>query len=181
MLPKELENGFVIREVTQQELSTILRLNFDRIFKNRSNELFSSSIPDDINLKIKERANKDNRFRLRLVLFQGQEVVGWHFGYAVDAETYYMQNSAILESFRGQGLYGRLLETVLERISEEGFQVVTSSHHPNNAAVLIPKLKAGFIINSVQFHEKFRFLVDLKYFFCPNRRKAFGKNIGLDL
>lgn len=69
----------------------------------------------------------------------------------------------------------------MERLKQEGFQVVTSTHHPNNAAVLIPKLKFGFIISGMQLHERFRFLIELKYFFNEERRKAYSKNIGLEL
>lgn len=108
-------------------------------------------------------------------------MVGWHFGQATDPETYYMQNSAVLEPFRNQGLYKLLLNHVMQKTKDEGFQVLTSTHHPNNASVLIPKLKAGFVISGMQLHERFRFLIELKYFFNEERRKAYSKNIGLEL
>lgn len=91
-----------------------------------------------------------------------------------------MQNSAVLEGFRGQGLYAALLEAVLDKLGQEGFQVVTSTHHPNNAAVLIPKIKKDFVITAMHFHERFRSLVELKYIYNQDRRKLFHRNLGLE-
>jgi hypothetical protein len=74
-----------------------------------------------------------------------------------------------------------MLDIVLEKVKSEGFQIVTSKYHPNNPAVLIPKLKRGFIISSMEFHERFRFLIELKLFFDPVSRRAYSKALGLDL
>ena len=114
-------------------------------------------------------------------VFHQDQMIGWHFGHATDAETYYMKNSAVLPEFREKGLYGKLLHCVLEKVRHEEFQVVTSLHHPNNPGVLIPKLKAGFVITGMHFHERFRSLVELRYIFDPERRKRFHRSLGLDL
>lgn len=168
-----------IRELSAQELNEVFKENFQRIFSNRiENAIARNQTSDDLE-KISERSSQDNRFRLRLGIFVNGNLAGWHSGYAIDSETYYMQNSAILESYRSQGLYSKLLTACLERLKSEGFQVVTSSHHPNNPAVLIPKLKLGFVISGTQYHERFRFLVDLKYFFDDQRRKSYASSVGL--
>lgn len=91
-----------------------------------------------------------------------------------------MQNSAVLETFRKRGLYSNILKFVITRLAEEGFQVITSSHHGNNAAVLVPKLKQGFIITGTQFHERFKFLIELKYIYNEDRRRAYCQSLGLD-
>lgn len=178
---RDLGNGFQIRELTHEELSEFTSAHFEEMFRNRlENPRVMNSEKSNAD-KVTNRRKADQRYQLRLGVFKDNQVVGWHFGHATDAETYYMQNSAILKAFRGNGLYSKLLAVVLEILKGEGFQVVTSTHHPNNAAVLIPKLKQGFIITSTQFHERFRFLVELRYIYDEARRKAFHQSLGLDI
>lgn len=178
MFIKDLGNGFSIKEVSPMELDVFLAQHFEPLFSNRiSNPIPKSNPPHE---KLAARREAWPRFDLRLGVFYQDQMIGWHYGHASDAETYYMQNSAVLPSYRNQGLYGKLLAAVLEKAQEEGFQVVTSLHHPNNAAVLIPKLKAGFIITSMHFHERFRSLIELRYIFNQERREHFCRSLGLE-
>lgn len=181
MFSKDLGNGFSAREVTAAELNACLDEHFASIYSNRHD---SGAVPFDdphAQAKIDERRRQDQRYRLRLaVVFEGS-IVGWHYGHATDAETYYKQNSAVIPSFRGKGLYAKLLACTLEKLQSEGFQVVTSIHHPNNPSVLIPKLKAGFIVTGMHFHERFRSLIELKYIYNSERRKLFSRNLGLEV
>ncbi|MNJ92615.1 hypothetical protein D3C87_102890 [compost metagenome] len=172
---------FIIKEVSSQEFNLVLDRHFNEVFKNRVDSNSSWSIDDSAKNKINKRKKHDQRYQLRLLIYLNEEVVGWHFGYASDAETYYMQNSAILDKYRNRGAYSQLLSAVLEKLHQDGFQVVSSTHHPNNTAVLIPKLKKGFIVSGVNFHERFRFLIELKYFFNKDRRASYSKNLGLDI
>lgn len=181
MYAKTLSNGFTIKEVLPSDLRLVLDEHFGKVYSNREEARAQWTIEESSKEKIKSREKSMQRYQLRLVVYFGTEVVGWHYGYATDAETYYMQNSAVLASFRNKGIYSQFLGAIMELLKEEGFQVVTSTHHPNNAAVLIPKLKKGFVISSMLIHEKFRLLVELKYFFNEERRKQFHQTIGLTL
>lgn len=181
MFSNTMENGYTIRELTTSELKSYLDEHFASVYQNRLESSSQFSFGENSKIKITERQKGDQRFRLRLGVFFNGKIVGWHYGYAIDAETYYMQNSAILEPFRGRGLYSSILKFVVAKLAEEGFQVITSSHHGNNAAVLIPKLKQGFIITGTQFHERFKFLIELKYIYNEDRRKAYCRSLGLDL
>lgn len=181
MMEKDIGNGFVIREISDlAEYHKHLDPHFTEVFKNRANDY----LPVEIDAKSKQRIaarNKIERVQIRLVVFKGDEVVGWHHGYEKEPEVYYMQNSAVLEKYRNQGIYSKLLDVALERIKAEGFQVVTSTHNPHNAAVLIPKLKKGFFISGMTLHERFRTLIELKFIFNEERRKNHFKNLGLEL
>ncbi|QDK38630.1 GNAT family N-acetyltransferase [Bdellovibrio sp. NC01] len=170
-----------VKEVSQEELYRVLDLHFERVYQNRSNQPLNFPKSEEAQAKILARKNAEQRYHLRLVAYKGDEPVGWHYGYSTDPETYYMQNSAVLEEHRGHGVYGQLLDAVIAKVGSEGFQVITSTHHSNNAAILIPKLKKGFVISGTVFHERFRFLLEMKYFFNAERRKAYDKNLGLDL
>ena len=181
MFSMDIKDGFSIREVSDSELYKVLDEHFERVYRNRSEPQDPLHIEDHAKQKIAERKKGEGRYNLRLVVYDGEEAVGWHYGYSTNPETYYMQNSAIIEDYRNRGLYGDLLKAVFAKLKADGFQVISSIHHPNNAAILIPKLKQGFIISGMQVHEKFRLLIELKYFFDDNRRKSFNRQIGLDL
>ena len=181
MFFKDLENNLSIREVSAKEFWSYTDTHFESVFSNRVNDYQNFPVNEAIGDKIKKRRQADNRYHLRLVMFHGDTLVGWHYGYETNSETYYMQNSAILKEHRNQGLYTKLLEVILEKLEEEGFQEIISTHHPHNAAVLIPKLKKGFFISGMQFNERFRSLVEMKFIYNENRRKVYFKNLGLAL
>ncbi|HWU42484.1 MAG TPA: GNAT family N-acetyltransferase [Bdellovibrio sp.] len=181
MNSKEFGNTISIKEVSKEELQKIHAAHFLPTFENRIDSPVNYRPSETAKQQIKERKSRDLRYELRFAVYRGSTVIGWHYGYSTDPETYFMQNSAVLSEFRNQGIYTKLLDIILAKLQDDGFQVVTSNHHPNNAAVLIPKLKKGFVVSSMQFHERFRFLIELKYFFDENRRREFGKNLGLDL
>lgn len=179
MFIKDLHDGFRIHEISFQEYKEFLDRNFCAVFDNRIENAVSSALASSE--KRIARSNEYQKFTLRLGVFYQDQMIGWHYGHASDPETYYMQNSAILPDYRNQGLYGKLLSAVLEKVQNEEFQVITSLHHPNNAAILIPKLKAGFVITGIQLHERFRYLIELRYIFDPERRQNFHRSIGLDV
>ena len=95
-----------------------------------------------------------------------------------------MVNTGLLEAHRGKGIYSKLLPIIIERVKREGFQIVYGRHRANNNAVLIPKLKAGFVITSFEVSDLFGVLVHLSYFFNESRRKGYdfrvGSKIGAD-
>ncbi len=181
MPSRNLKNNLRIVEVSPDILKEVLDTHFKRIYKNR---LVAAEIlkNQDAGAEIrKNRSLMHQRYELRLVAYDGDIPVGWHFGHSLDSETYYMQNSAVLENSRNQGVYGALLDAVLKKLKSDFFEVVVSQHHPNNAAVLIPKLKKGFVVSAMNFHEQFKLLIELKYFFNEDRRKAYGRLMGLDI
>ena len=181
MYVRILNEGLQIKEVGPEEMNSVLERHFANVYANRADEKYVFSATEEATAKIKTRKDNDLRYRLSLVAYKNGDPVGWHYGYATDAESYYMQNSAVIESERKQGYYGALLDAVIEKIGLEGFQVITSTHHSNNAPILIPKLKKGFVISGVTFHERFRFLLEMKYFYNAERRKAYNQKLGLDL
>ena len=66
----------------------------------------------------------------------------------------------------------------LSILSEKGFQKIYSRHMPNNNAVIIPKLKAGFVISSMELDDMFGVLVNLTYYTNKLRLKAFDYRTG---
>lgn len=118
------------------------------------------------------------RYRLGYGIFQGDLFVGWHSGQQAQAGTFEMSRTGILKEHRRRGLYTALLPVILERLRTDGFQVVVSRHNLTNNAVIIPKLKAGFVISGFEVDDRFGTLVKLSYFFNPLRRKVLDVRVG---
>lgn len=113
-----------------------------------------------------------------MALFYKNDFIGWSFGFQESIETYYMCNSAILPDHRRKGLYTKLVETTLEIVKEIGFQTIYSRHTTTNSAVIIPKLKAGFLITHFELSDKFGSLIHLTYFTKEVRRKILDYRAG---
>lgn len=121
----------------------------------------------------------ENRFTLRIFVYENNQIIGWCHGFQIENDTFYMTNSAINEPFRNKGIYSQLLKQVIEILREKGFQKITSRHKSNNNQVIIPKLKAGFVISSFEISEIFGILIQLTYFFNTTTKKVFDFRIGV--
>ena len=122
-------------------------------------------------------------YQLRLGIFHGDDVeggdfVGWHSGIQASPDEYYMMNSAVLPAHQGKGLYTFLLPRVLDIVREAGFQLASSRHTATNNRILVPKLKAGFVITGMEISDHFGTLIKLAYFFNPLRRHALDVRSG---
>ncbi len=124
------------------------------------------------------RKRLDNAYALRLGIFQKDTFVGWHLGLQVAPSNFMMVSTGILKEHRRRGIYTALLQVVLERVKAEGFQVVSSRHNLTNNAVIVPKLKAGFVISGFEVNDMYGSLVQLSYFFNPTRRKMLDVRVG---
>lgn len=105
-----------------------------------------------------------NAFRLVLAIFYKNRLVAWAAGYQKDAYTFYMMNSAVDKKHRRKGLYTVLLHETVNKVSKEGFIEITSRHNTTNNNVIIPKLKAGFVMKGLEVSENFGTLVHLSFY-----------------
>ncbi len=117
-------------------------------------------------------------YRHFLVARCGGKFVGWSFGVQRAAEDLFMINSAVLPSYRRQGIYSQLLKTTIEKARAEGFQRIYSLHKMANNAILIPKLKFGFVITGFTVNDSFGTLVELSYYTNAERRKLLEVRMG---
>lgn len=115
--------------------------------------------------------NLSQMFRFNLCVFRDDEFCGWFTGGQHNPDTFYMRNSAILPEHRRKGIYTALMYEVLERVKAQGFQIVLSRHTTTNNSIIIPKLKAGFIITALEISDRFGTLVHLSYYFNETRRR----------
>ncbi len=70
---------------------------------------------------------------------------------------------------QNKGIYSRLLHKLLGYFESLGFGKVFSCHCPTNNHVIIPKLRAGFLINGLSF-DSYSLALKLIYAFDPEYR-----------
>jgi len=137
-------------------------------------------LSDDESNNIEELGkNMGSPFKLFLAAFdENNEFVGWSWGFQENSETYYMCNSAVLEGHRKKGIYTMMLNKSIEILTEKGFQVIYSRHNATNNSVIIPKLKAGFLISKFEISDVFGVLVHLHYYTNKTREKIMDYRAG---
>jgi ribosomal protein S18 acetylase RimI-like enzyme len=86
-------------------------------------------------------------------ILAGEALIGWSFAHQKDERTVSMADTGILPEHQGRGLYTRLLPQVLDTFREAGYTLVQSHHRATNNAVLLPKLRAGFLIQGLNLYE----------------------------
>lgn len=124
------------------------------------------------------KVNLANSFNLFIKITKKENIIGWFFGRQSDDETFTMMNTGIIKEYRNKGIYANLLQKVLEILKNEGFQKVESQHNASNNQVIIPKLKAGFIITGLEIEDKVGMKVRLTYYFNEKRQKIIDFRIG---
>ena len=108
--------------------------------------------------------------RLNLGLFHGEKFIGWHCGDQKSGEEFYMRNTGILPEYQGRGIYTAMLRKITAILTDIGFQVISSKHNATNNRVIVPKLKAGFMITGLDISDRFGTMVRLEYFTNAKRR-----------
>lgn len=160
---------------------------FMKFLKDNKDLVFSENtfiqIEDLMSESEKEKLSKlnrliDNKYKLRLYILKGNTRVGWFMGEQISRETFYMRNTGIFKEFRNKGIYTRFLSVLREILREKGFQKITSSHIVTNNNVIVPKLKAGFMITGFEISDRFGLFVNLTYNFNEIRNKIMRYRTG---
>jgi len=128
--------------------------------------------------KLKKRMSTDLLTFNLAVFDEANHFVGWSFGFQENQTTFYMCNSGVLKEHRKKGIYSYLLELIIEQCKEEGFQIIYSRHNATNNSILIPKLKAGFVISKFELCDVFGALVHIRYDLHPIRKKIMDVRSG---
>jgi hypothetical protein len=112
-----------------------------------------------------------------LLLERGGEVVGVYWGQQHPFGRYYMVNSIVRPDVLGRGVYRALLPRVVAAAEAAGFGEIYSRHRVDNNAILVPKLKAGFVIAGFEIAPRFGLLVHLRRYLIEGMDRAFRHRI----
>lgn len=173
-MKEKLPPGYRFVELPNMEFQKLWSHWGEKIFSSNDTSMdFRKVLSEQERQKLSDlRKNLNQLIAFNICIFKDDEFCGWFTGDQYNNETFYMRNSAILPEHRRKGLYTALLQEVLSRVEKMGFQVVLSRHTTTNNEIIIPKLKAGFVITSLEVSDRFGTLVHLSYYFNQKRRKV---------
>ncbi len=175
-----MKEKYQIKELTVSEFTPLYNHYKDAIFEDDHSYVLWDLLDDRELEQIKKLGqNLGEPYKLYLGVFdEKDEFVGWSWGFQENSTTFYMCNSAILPEHRRKGLYSSLLAKCVSTLSEKGFQLIYSRHCATNNDVIIPKLKAGFIISKMEIDDKFGVLIHLHFYTNKERRRIMDYRSG---
>lgn len=175
--PMKLTKGYFCQPTDNLEFYQFMRKNFSKAFPKAASQY---------HFNVQETSEQRKLHRVRLFNDYGKahhdhlifydrdhKPMGWFCGESEDSQTYYMRNTGIFKQHQGQGLYSKFLPQILAYLKYLGYERVSSHHHGDNPQVLIPKLKAGFIIAGMECHENWGTLIKLVRHLYKDRRDFF--------
>ena len=124
------------------------------------------------------RAGLPKPERIRIAAFDGQRLVGCSSGWFEFGGGFYIGLSAVDQGYRRQGVYTRMLNAMEQAVRERGGLMISSQHVTTNSAVLIAKLRLGYVIAGTEYVEPMGLLVRLLLHLTPERRALFASRTG---
>ena len=132
---------------------------------------------DDRNKALRESLPKPER--IRIGAFDGEQLIGCSSGwFEFGGGKFYIGLSAVAPAYRQQGIYTRLLNTIEQTVRGRGGLQISSQHVATNNAVLIAKLRLGYVIAGTEYDEQMGLLVRLVLQLMPERRALFAARTG---
>lgn len=150
MLKTLLFDTYTVAEVSAEQWQAVFARHQARVFPH---EQEAASLEPRLNAAEQARLgglreNLAGARHLHFLILDGDEPVGWHYGFQRSELEYFMANTGILPDYQNRGLYSAFLKFIVQHAADLGFQYLTSIHHSDNNAVLVPKLKAGFVLQA---------------------------------
>ena len=168
-------------------LTPLSEVDFRSILAERSAQYFDASSAYDVHADLTALEHERIDYRssafgerdtMYWAIVHRSDIVGWSQWQQTDTDILTMRNTAIDPAHRRKGLYTALLPVVINHARSEGYQRIVSTHHASNNAVIIPKLKAGFIITGLNINEKYGAMITLTYYVYEGRLRCAKERIG---
>ena len=102
------------------------------------------------------------RLQHRMLFEADGAPVGGYWGQQESFGRYYMTVSVFHPAWRGRGLYRALLARVTAAAADAGFREMYSRHRADNNAILVPKLRAGWLIAAFEVAPRWGLTVHLR-------------------
>jgi RimJ/RimL family protein N-acetyltransferase len=171
--PMSLPAGVIGNWIDRTAAGTEIQVLNAQIFRPHELRLFH--VPPERQPGVQRLQQSFTRSHPECVLFTTETrlPVGWFYSYRDDAATTFIDTIGFLPAYRGRGLYSAFLPKYLAYAAALGYERVTTTHHPNNRAIMIAELKVGFNIVGLELHESHGPLIKMAYFMHADRRDGF--------
>lgn len=99
---------------------------------------------------------------VKVAAYDGERIVGLSYGVGINKYRFMMEISLVEKEYRGQGIYGKMLDLILENTRE--FDEIDSCHHQFNNTIIAKKLRKGFHIIAMEMSPAVGSLIRMRYF-----------------
>lgn len=180
--PMELAQGIIARNVDLETCFAVEDALGPLIFPENDRNARWFSLPSERSDERKQALMtlQKNTHQDGIVFYDGDKAIGWSIGRMTGASDFMMDDTGIHPDYQRKGIYVSFLRLFLPYLRDIGYERVVSYHSPTNRAVLIAKLKAGFVITATEFREHVGASVKLAYFLHEDRYQAFEDVHSLD-
>ncbi|MFJ6895202.1 GNAT family N-acetyltransferase [Streptomyces hokutonensis] len=176
ILPEIATTVTICTDATQ--FATEVGRIYDRVFPE--SERSFTTPPERREAVGRLRGQRDGTHREYLLLRDSQaSAVGWLTGEMEDHETFYVRTVGIAPEYRHTGIPERFYPHFLEYLKALGYERVTSQHHPNNRAIIILQLRAGFSIEGFNIDERWGPQVKMVRYLHGDREAEFHRRFWL--
>ena len=134
--------------------------------------LLTEVLADEANRRPQVSGPEAQILQLRIGAFIDDRLVAWSYSRGEDTQLH-MVNSGVSPGLRRRGIYSRLVEATIAHADSHGFLRIISRHVPSNNAVIIPKLRLGFMVSGFEYSEVYGPLVRLTYLIGHKRRELY--------
>ena len=175
-----MNSNYKIKKMPSKEFHALWTKHKLEVFEeDHSYSLWDMLSEEEVSKANELRKHISNKVEICLGVFdESENFVGWSWGFQDSSTSFYMANSAILKEHRRKGLYSRLVDEMINLATELGFQLIYSRHCATNNSVIIPKLKAGFIISKIEMDDIFGVLIHRHFYPNKTRRKIMDYRSG---
>tara|TARA_R110002072_G_scaffold64203_2_gene159270 strand:+ start:120175 stop:120744 length:570 start_codon:yes stop_codon:yes gene_type:complete len=175
-----MKQNYQIKELTKEEFIPLYDQHKYSIFEDDHSYVLWDLLSDKELEQVKSLGSDlGSPYKLYLGVFdKSGDLVGWSWGFQENSTTFYMCNSAVLPEHRRKGIYSSLVNECVDTLSKKGFQIIYSRHCATNNDVIIPKLKAGFVISKMEIDDKFGVLIHLHFYTNKERRRIMDYRSG---
>jgi len=164
-MKENLFDNYEVCVISKAEYDNFRAINEPKIFPNRFDfEMKRVLTSEEEIAQVKLSKAMESCYELRVGFFYKQSLIGWSYGQQVSSDTFRMVTSGIIKEHQCKGIYTAFLSVLANHLSNLGFQVIFSRHYATDNAVIIPKLKFGFLISGFELTEEFGTLIRLSYF-----------------
>ena len=108
--------------------------------------------------------------RLHVGAFLEDRLIGWSYSRGENTELHTIHSGVDL-AFRGRGIYADMVKMTIAFADTNGFSKIISRHVPSNNAVIIPKLRLGFMVSAFEYSEIYGPVIHLTYLVSAKRRE----------